>query len=253
MLRSIPRSTIATAFCALMPAAFFGIASCNAAPVGCPSEVSKFSPADGDLFIASGANALQRYRSGRGGVQQPVTLKPDDNISLYYFAAPESLTTPMIFALIRGYKIRAGHDTSLRPTQVHIANSKSHRQEIPTKDYTSFHEEKRHDPSLLRTNFHMRFGDGPFPWNNWDNSYDDVGNPDIYGLPKGDGFTGFKAYMQRITGFSQGGRCVVFRLFNRKKFAAAVESFSLVLVALADKRKEANDAASLTVNFAAPP
>ncbi len=250
MIRSAPGSTIATAFYGLLSAAILGLTIGHAAPANCPAGIDKFKPADGDLYIASSVNELQRYRSGRTSVQQPIALKPDNHISFYYFTAPESLTTPMIFALIRAYKIRAGHDTSLRPTEVQVANSKSHRRKVPTKDYTFFHEEKRLAPSVLRTNFHMRFEDGFF---SWDNSYDDVGNPEIYELPKGQGFSGFKAYMQRITGFSEGGRCVIFRLFNRKEFAAAVESFSLGLVALADKRKQADDTISLSVNFAAPP
>jgi hypothetical protein len=253
MTRNTLRSIVATAFAALLAAAMFAATICDAAPVNCPAGIDKFKPADGDLFIASSVNELQRYRSGHGSVHDTVVLKPDDHISFLYFTEPESLETPMIFALIRAYKIRAGYDTSLRPTEVHVANSKRNHLKIPLKDYTFFHEEKRLAPSSLRTDFHMRFYDGSLPWDNWDNSYDDVSDPDVYALPAGNGYAGFKAYMQRITGFSKDGRCVVFRLFNRKKFAAAVESFSLVLVALADERNHANDTISLSVNFAAPP
>ena len=96
----------------------------------------------------------------------------------------------------------------------------------------------------------MRFEDGLF---NLENSYDDVSNPDIYALPNGSDFKGFKAYMQRISGFSADGRCVTFTLFDTKNFAQSVESVSMVLVALPDKSDRPSDTIDLSVNFSSQP
>lgn len=249
MLRDVPRST-ATIFYGLLSAAFLGIASCNAAPVNCPAEVLNLKPAPGDLFVASSVNPVQRIRANGGEVRQPIVLKPDANISFYYFVNPKALDTPMVFALIRAYKIRKGHSTSLEPDEVFVSNSLSRHRPVSTEDYVFFHDEKRYGPNILRTKFHMKFHDVFY---SLDNSYDDVRDPDIYALPKGNGFSGFKARMQRITGFTEDGRCVVFTLFRHKRFAEALDSFSLSLIALADERKLPDDIVRFSIGFPASP
>lgn len=254
MLRDVPHSTATTIFYGLLTAAFVGIASCNAAPVNCPDEIVKLQPTNGDLFIASAQNPLRRVRAGRGAVQQPITLKPDAHISFYYFVTPESSKKPMIFALIRGYKIRSGKDTSLEPAEVHVSNSISPDKKIPATKYISFHEQKRNGPNSLRKDFHMRFHQHAsfFSFlNALNNSYDDVDDPGIYDLPRGDGFNGFKARMQRITGFPERARCVVFTLFDHKRFAEAVASFALSLIALSDEGERPYDRVKFTIDFAA--
>jgi len=228
------------------------VTQANAAQTSCPIGISKFAPQDGDLYFASAANNLQRYRAGRAVVEKPIALKPDDHISLYYFTAPEALATPMVFALIRAYEMRKGQSTSLKPTDVVVSNSMSSDKLVPTAAYTYFHEERRKEFSPLRTEFHMRFEDGGFFSNNWDNSYDDVSNPEIYALPKepkGAEYSGFKAYMQRVAGFPGDGRCVAFDLFDHKSFAYAVDSVSMVLIALADKSNKEADRTGFSVKF----
>jgi len=248
MFRDKSKSAIGVAVVALF-VTLLNASPSDAAAVACPTGISKFNPEDGDVYFASAANDLKRYRVGHRPVQ-PITLKPDEHISLYYFTTPTALNTPMVFALIRAYKIRIDYPTSLLPTEVHVSNSLSPDRTVPTTNYTSFHMEKRHDPSALRTEFHMRFATG---WFNWDNSYDAVSNPDIYALPNGSDFTGYKAYMQRISGFSIDGSCVTFTLFDDKSFAQAVESVSMVLVALAEKSDQAAETIRFSVNFSAGP
>lgn len=243
-------SIIATAVVALF-VSLIGASPSEAAPTACPAGIDTFSPKDGDLYVASAVNNLQRYRVGHGPFPgQPITLKPDDHISLYYLTVPKALDTPMVFALIRAYKVRPDYSTSLLPTEVHVSNSISRHHRVPAAEYISFHAEKRRDPDPLRTQFHMRFGDGLL---DFENSYDDVSNPVIYALPNGSDFNGFKAYMQRISGFSADGRCVTFTLFNTKKFAQSVESVSMVLVALAEKDDKPSDTLDLSINFSTQP
>ena len=246
MLRDTVGPTLAAALLALVAAA----SGCSAAPVACPNDIGQFSPKNGDIFIASAANPLRRIRDLAGGVAPSISLKPDDHISFYYFAAPDTLSAPMVFALIRAYKIRADHSTSLDPGDVWVSNSLSEHKKVPATDYNYFHNDKRLGPNILRTKFHMKFYDVFYKL---DNSYDDLDDPGVYALPKGTEFNGYKARMQRIKGFPQGGRCVVFELFRRKTFAAALDFFSLSLVALADDRDHPNDRVSFTVKFAASP
>jgi hypothetical protein len=251
MLRDVLPSTITAMFAGPLAAAFLGIAAGNAAPVNCPDGIGKFNPANGDLFVASAQNELQRIRAEHGAVEQPITLNPDAHISFYYFVKPRSLTTPMVFALVRAYKIRPGFSTSLDPDEVRVSNSNSRGEAVPTKKYAYFHEEKRLGFNVLRQDFHMWFHDGFFSSSS--NSYDDLDDPDVYALPEGNGFNGYKARMQRIKGFTSDGRCVVFDLFRHKRFAQALESFSLSLIALADKRSRADDLLRFSIGFAATP
>lgn len=256
MLRDVLPSTITAMFAGPVAAAFLGIAAGNAAPVNCPDGIVKLQPANGDLFIASSENPVQRVREGRGAVRQPITLKPDAHISFYYFVTPESPTKPMIFALIRGYKMRSGAATSLDAAYVHVSNSISADRKIPATDYVFFHEQKRDGPNGLRDDFHMLFHQhAPFYaiLNPLNNSYDDIENPKIYALPQGDDFRGFKARMQRISGFPEGARCIVFTLFNHKRFAEAVTSLALSLIALSDKGDRPYDRVKFSVNFAVAP
>lgn len=241
------KSAIGVAVIALL-LPLFSAAPSDADPKSCPTGISKFKAEDGDVYFASAVNDLERYRVGHGPIQS-IALKPDDHITLYYFTTPRALDTPMVFALIRAYKIRAGYSTSLLSTKVIVSNSTSRDDAVLTTAYTSFHAEKHRDPSPLRTKFHMRFWSG---WN-FDNSYDDVSDPEIYDLPSGSNFDGFKAYMQRISGFSADGRCVTFTLFDDKNFAQAVESASFILVTLADKSDSPADKMAFSVNFPAQP
>jgi hypothetical protein len=256
MIRGAKRSPMTTAWFAFLLAAIFGLTTCDAAPVNCPSGIEKFNPKDGDLLIGSAANTLRRYRNGHDTVQQLITLKPDAHISFYYYVVPDSPTKPMIFALIRGYTMRSGKATSLDAAYVHVSNSISADKKVPAAEYVFFHEQKRDGPNSLRDDFHMLFHQhAPFYafLNPLNNSYDDIDNPKIYALPHGDGFKGFKARMQRISGFPEGAQCVVFTLFDHKRFADAVASIAMSLIALSDKGHRPYDLVKFSVNFAAAP
>ena len=247
MLRSQPNSV--TTFCAALAILFSIISISKAAPLDCPDELSKFSPRDGELFVGSQKNPLQRIREGHDSPKKLTNLKPDKNISVYYFAAPQSLITPMVFAFIRGYKIKPNTPTSLNSSDVFVSNSASTELRVAKKKYSDFHDEKRFGPNILRTSFHMNFEDALFSRYN---SYDDVTSPKVYALPEGRSFNGYKARMQRISGFPEDGRCVVFTLFEREDFAEAVDSFSAVFVELAEKSDIPSDAFSFAIDFHAP-
>jgi hypothetical protein len=246
MINAAMHSAIVFAFCEIFSVMLFGASTPKAAPIDCPSEISRFTPADGDLFVDSVKNHLQRIRHGYDSANELKPLKPDKNISIYYFASPKSLNTPFVFALIRGYELK-GH-TSLDSSTVYVSNSFSDERPVTTNNYKYFHEEKRQGMNVLRTAFHMKFFDSSF---SFDNSYDDVTSPKVYDLPEEGHFMGYKARMQRISGFPPDGRCVRFSLFEHDNFANAALSVSASLVELADKMESPNDEITFLIKFSA--